>query len=147
MKKNSVKIKMALCLVGFLLLAGCGLKANPVPPMSDVANHKKSEPNITAAIEGKAVVLAWQMQNPAEKISYISVWKSQRSGAGEVCRDCPRTFEQIGQLPANDPGNKKGTYNFTDRAVETGIRYSYRLKICDVAGACRESQAVEIDFK
>ena len=127
-------------------MAGCGLKANPVPPASAVSQNQ-GEQKLTVSADGKAIVLTWQLQNPVGMISYINIEKSQLGSAGNICRDCPRTFEKIGQLPVLNVKNEKNEYRFADSLVEKGKIYSYRLKLCDEADVCRESQTVEIDFK
>ncbi len=129
-----------------LLVAGCGLKANPTPSASAV-EPKQGKQKLTVSADGNAVVLTWQMQNPDEKISHTTIEKSQLGSTGNICRDCPRTFEKIGQLQVLNVKNEKSDYRFADSLVEKGKIYSYRLKLCDKADVCRESQTVEIDFK
>ncbi|MDP2853655.1 MAG: hypothetical protein Q8O28_05340 [Smithellaceae bacterium] len=146
MKKVSVKNKILFGLVLILLMTGCGLKANPVSPTSAVFQNQ-GEQKLTVSNDGNAVVLTWQIQNPDRKISHMNVEKSQLGTAGNICKDCPRTFEVIGQLQVLNVKNGKNEYRFTDSLVEKGKIYSYRLKLCNEAGVCRESQTVEIDFK
>lgn len=129
-----------------LLLAGCGLKANPVTPESD-SPAIKSEPRLALSIEGQAVVLTWRLQNHEGRVSFVDIEKSQLGSAGNICRDCPRTFLKIGQVAIQNVGNGEQKFSFTDSSVEKGKIYQYRLKMCDVNGACRQSQTVEIDFK
>lgn len=73
--------------------------------------------------------------------------RSKLGSAGNICRDCPRTFERMGQMPVESDTNKNQAYRFVDALAQKGSVYSYRLKLCDEAGVCRESQTVEIDFK
>jgi hypothetical protein len=134
------KILFGLALI--LLATGCGLKANPVRSES-AASAKQAEQRLSSSVDGNAIVLAWQLKNQTV-ISYINVEKSQLGSAGNVCKDCPRTFERIGQVPVKKENDE---YRFVDSAVEKGRIYSYRLKLCDEAGVCRESQTVEVDYK
>ncbi|KAF0157753.1 MAG: hypothetical protein FD159_1329 [Syntrophaceae bacterium] len=129
-----------------ILAAGCGLKANPAPSASAVT-PKQGQQKLTVSTDENAVVLTWQMQNPDGKIRYTTIEKSQLGSTGNICRDCPRIFEKIGQLQVLNIKNEKSDYRFADSLVEKGKIYSYRLKLCDEAGVCRESQTVEIDFK
>ncbi len=146
MKKFSAKNKIFFGLALIFLVTGCGLKANPAPSASAVIPNK-GEQKLTVSTDGNAVVLTWQMQNPDGKIKHTTIEKSQLGSTGNICRDCPRTFEKIGQLQVLNANNKKSEYRFADSLVEKGKIYSYRLKLCDEAGVCRESQIVEIDFK
>jgi len=146
LKKSLAKNKILFGIVLILLMVGCGLKANPVPPASAVSQNQ-GEQKLTVSAAGNAVVLTWQLQNQAGILSHIIIEKSQLGSAGNICRDCPRTFEKIGQMQVENAKNEKKEYRFDDLLVEKGKIYSYRLKLYDDAGICRESQAVEIDFK
>lgn len=143
LKIVSAKNKIIFSLVLAVWLTGCGLKTNPVPPVS-VASQKQVEQKLTVTTAEKEVVLTWQLQNPGGMIKYVNIEKSMLGSAGNTCKDCPRTFERIGQLPVKVENNE---YRFADSLVEKGKLYSYRLKLCDDYGVCRESQTVEIDFK
>lgn len=130
----------------FLLLTGCGLKANPIPPAS-VASQSPAEQKLTASITENAVVLTWQLQNQAGKISYINIEKSQLVSGGNGCKNCPRVFKRIGQWNVEKVKDEKHEYRFTDQSVEKGNNYNYRLKLCDENAVCHESSTAEIDFK
>lgn len=146
MKKVTAGNKILLSLVLFLLLAGCGLKGNPVPSASAVLKNQ-GEQKLTASADGNVIVLVWQLQNPEGKISYIDIEKSELGSTGNICRDCPRTFEKIGQVQILNVKNENNEYKFSDSNTEKGKIYSYRLKLCDEAGVCCQSQTVEVDFK
>ncbi len=82
-------------------------------------------------------------------INNISIEKSEVGSAGNECKDCPRTFERIGQYLSRRsvPEDKKiKTFNFTDNKVERGKTYNYRLMLCDDGGLCREASGVEVNF-
>lgn len=144
MKKLSAKNKVLWSLVLAILLTGCGLKANPVPLVS-VGQKNQVAQELTASADGNSVVLTWTLPDSPVKISYIDVERSQLGSSGNVCRDCPRQFDKIGQLIVDD--SKKSEYRFADALVEKGQTYSYRLKLCDENTVCNESQTVETDFK
>ena len=144
MKKDSARHKLLLGLAVIMILAGCGLKANPVAPMS-VAAGSDAQQILIASIDKNAVALTWRMKRPDGRIRYVEIEKSQLGSPGNTCRDCPRVFDKIGQLTVHDA--KKEEYRFMDHSVEAGKIYSYRLRLCEETGACRESSTVEIDFK
>jgi len=146
LKKVLVKNKILFGLILILLATGCGLKGNPEPYASTVP-IKKTEQNLSVAANGNAVALTWRLQNPDGKISYMNVEKSELGSAGNVCKDCPRNFEQISQLPVVNVKTEKNEYQFSDANVSRGKVYSYRLKMCEENGVCHESQTVEIDYQ
>jgi hypothetical protein len=144
LKEVSAKNKLLFGLVLMMLMTGCGLKANPVPKASAVLQNQ-GEQTLTASAEGNAVVLTWRMENPDGRVRHLTIEKSQLGSAGNICGDCPRTFEKVRRLTVGDV--MKNDYRFTDPLVEKGKIYRYRLKLCDRADVCRESQTVDIDFK
>ncbi len=139
----SVKNKIILNLILAVLLTGCGLKTNPVAP-APVVSQKQVQQKLTVSVDRSEMVLTWQLQDPGGKMRYINIEKSTLGSAGNACKDCPRTFERIGQLPVKAENNQ---YRFIDSLVEKGKTYTYRLQLCDEYGACSESQTVETDFK
>ncbi|MDD4240881.1 MAG: hypothetical protein PHG54_05580 [Smithellaceae bacterium] len=144
MRKNSAGNKIIFCFIMALVLAGCGLKANPSPAPS-AATVPPAAPKPAAAIEDNAVVLTWRMPDTSGDIRYVGVEKSSLGDTDKICRNCPRAYKNIGRLPAQ--GSAKDVCRFADAQVEKGKVYSYRLKLCDASGVCRESEAAEIDFK
>ena len=145
LRKVSAKNKILWGLVFALFIAGCGLKANPVPQASVGASHQAQQ-KLTVSADGNAVLLVWQLQNQSGT-RYMNIERSKLGSAGNICRDCPRTFERMGRLPVEDAKKMNQAYRFVDLLAQKGSLYSYRLKLCDEAGECRESQTVEIDFK
>ena len=121
----------------------CGLKANPVPSISPVAPDQNGK-KMSVSVSENAVVLTWRFQDPKGELRYMNVERSRLGSAGNTCRDCPRTFERIGQLTVKGGQNE---YRYADANVEKGNVYSYRLKICSEIGVCYESQIVEIEYK
>lgn len=146
MNRISVNNRIFFGLALIFLLTGCGLKGNPVPPMT-VASQQQEEQTLAASVKGETLVLTWQLKNPEGKLKYITIEKSELGIMGNTCKDCPRTFEKIVQLPVKDGKNEESGYTFADTLAKKGKTYTYRLKLCDEADICRESKTVEIDFK
>jgi hypothetical protein len=130
--------KLFLGIIMILMAAGCGLKANPSPVVAaDEPEYKKIK--ISAVYQVDGVVLSW----PAVKRKYnrTIIEKSELGTAGNICKNCPRTFGKIADMPAGDENR------YVDRLVEKEKSYAYRLKICEESGYCWQSQITEIDVK
>ena len=145
MKKFLIKNSIGLAALCALLLLGCGLKANPVPSVSGAASNGAVQELAVSNEKGEAV-LSWRLAS-SDRVSYTLIERSTLGSTGNICRDCPRTFEPIDRLPADNDGEKSREYRFVDSSVGKGKTYSYRLQLCEETGVCRESQTVEIDFK
>lgn len=122
------------------------MKGSPVPSAS-VAVNDLIKQTLTVSARDNAAWLTWRIQDPRMKISYIHIEKSMLGSPGNVCRDCPRTFEKIGQVQVLDGGKENNEYSYSDANLEKGKIYSYRLRLCEENGVCRESQAVEFDYQ
>ncbi len=146
MRKVSVKNSIFVGLILFLMTAGCGLKGNPVPSASVVLTEQAKQQLAVSAREN-AAVLTWQLHDPDGKITYIHIEKSELGSPGNVCRDCPRTFQSIGQIQVLNIKKETNGYSFSDVNVEKGKIYSYRLKLCNENGVCRESQTAELNYQ
>ena len=55
--------------------------------------------NMKAVSSGNAVILKWDFYDKDSKINHIAIEKSEVGSAGNECKDCPRTFERVGQVP------------------------------------------------
>jgi hypothetical protein len=132
-----------------ILFTGCGLKGNPVS-FSALSDHQQIVKKMKAVCIDDAVILKWDFYDKDVKINYIAIERSEAGSAGNECKDCPRTFERIGQLPVKviKPENKESNIlSFTDKKVVKGKTYNYRLMLCDDSGVCLEGAATEIYIK
>jgi len=122
---------------------------------SRVTDHGQIVQNLEAVSSGNAVVLKWDYYDVDSNVTSIAIEKSELGSPGNECRDCPRTFKRVGQVPVKplktftDNGQKKEyvSLSFTDKEVQQGKTYNYRLMLCDDSGVCLESSAAEINFK
>ena len=149
MKRIPVKYSVVACLMTLILFTGCGLKGNPVA-LSVASDHRQSVQNMKAVSSGDAVILKWDFYDKDTKINYINIEKSEVGSAGNECKDCPRTFERIAQVPVKGirPENKESNkLSFTDKKVVKGKTYNYRLMLCDDSSVCLEGAATEINIK
>lgn len=149
MKRISVKISVFVCVLMLISFTGCGIKGNPVVK-SRVPDSSQIVKNFKADFSGDEVVLKWDFVNKDSEISYIAIEKSEVGSAGNECRDCPRTFEQIAQMPVKEAGEKmkeNNNFDFRDKKIIHGKIYNYRLMLCDESNICYESNSTEINFK
>jgi hypothetical protein len=149
LKRVPVKYNIFACLMTLIIFAGCGLKGNPLS-LSAVSEQRSIAQNMKAVLSEDAVILKWDFYDKDAKISYIDIEKSEVGSAGNECKDCPRSFESIAQVPIKGirPENKEyAVFSFTDKKVVRGKIYNYRLMLCDDYGVCLEGTAAEINFK
>jgi hypothetical protein len=148
LKKVTVKYSIFICLITAFFFTGCGLKGNPVP-LSVASDHRQIVQNVKAVSSGDAVILKWDFYDKDEKINYINVERSEFGSAGNECKNCPRTFENVGLVPVKEMRLEKKTssLSFTDKKIVQGKIYNYRLMLCDDSGVCLEGAVTEINLK
>jgi hypothetical protein len=132
-----------------LIFTGCGLKGNPIS-LSVASDHRQIVQNLKTLSSGDAVMLEWDLYDKEGNINYIAIERSEVGIAGNECKDCPRTFERIGLVPVKAmrlENKKTSMLSFTDKKVERGKIYNYRIMICDDSITCLEGSAAEINFK
>ncbi len=140
---------LIICLVLLLIISGCGLKGNPAAIQS-IVDYRLIVKDMQAIPTDDAVMLKWNFQDKDAKITFINIEKSEVGSAGNECKDCPRTFEQINQMQIKGIISDKtvsSALSYTDKKVVKGKIYNYRLILCDDAGFCQEAIAAEIDYK
>ncbi len=148
MKKVPVKYSIFAFLMTVIFFTGCGLKGNPVF-LSAASDHRQSVQNMKAVSSGDAVILKWDYYDKDVKINYIAIERSEVGSAGNECKDCPRTFERIGQVSVKGiilKNKESNILSFTDKKVIRGKIYNYRLMLCDDSGICLEGSSTEIKF-
>ena len=138
MKKCSVGNNIVFLITIIMLIAGCGLKGNPVS-VTSMVNQTRDEQGLTANFRNGAVELTWP--SPKENYSHVKVEKSDLGPTNSVCKDCPSIYKDIADLTLTKEGR------FVDGNVVKGNSYIYRLSLCDEAGACRSSQTSRVDIK
>lgn len=142
--KNSFFIAALL-----IIIAGCGYKGNPVPYPLVVLDRKPVIKNTEALAVQDTVVLKWTFQDKSGIIRYINIERSDVGERGNECKDCPQTFNRIGQVTVKDAKNsdKEQVLSFTDPQVVKGHIYNYRLMLCEENANCAEAAKTEINFK
>jgi hypothetical protein len=133
-------------LVFIAQITGCGLKGNPVP-YSSAADNKPIVRNLEIVPAENSIILKWNIQDKNRLIKYIGIERSDVGTPGNECKDCPRTFERIGQIEALPADKEQNTYTYTDKKVAKGKIYNYRLMLCEDNGNCSEEATAEINYK
>jgi hypothetical protein len=148
LKRVPIKYNIFACLMTVIIFTSCGLKGNPVS-LSAVSNQQRIVQNMKAVSSGGAVILKWNFYDKDAKINYIDIERSEVGSAGNECKDCPRTFERIGQIMVRGMTENKepNIHSFTDKKVVKQKTYNYRLMLCDGSGMCLEGDATEINLK
>jgi hypothetical protein len=142
-----VKYSIFIFSIVLILFIGCGIKGNPVV---SVPEYRQLVQNMKVVSSGDTIILTWNFFNKDEKINYIAVEKSEAGSAGNECKNCPRTFERIGQVSVKGikADNKEADiFSFTDKKVIKGKTYNYRLMLCGDSGICSEGCTAEINYK
>jgi hypothetical protein len=148
LKKNPAKNSFPIVVL-LIILTGCGFKSNPVP-FPAMPGSKPVIENMEALSIGETVVLKWNLQDKSGLVKIIGIERSQAGTPGNECKDCPRTFARIGQVPVKVEGaadKEQKALSFTDANAVKGNIYSYRLMLCEENGNCSEASTAEINFK
>ena len=149
MKRVPVQYNIFACLITLIIFTGCGLKGNPLS-LSAVSEQRSIAQNMKAVLSEDAVILKWDFYDKDTRISYIDIEKSEVGSARNECKDCPRTFERIAQVPVKgirSENKESNILSFTDKKVVKGKTYNYRLMLCDDSSVCLEGAATEINIK
>jgi hypothetical protein len=132
-----------------VVINGCGLKGNPVP-YTVLADNKPVVKNLEIVQTENSTILKWNFQDKDRLIKYIGIERSEAGSPGNECKDCPRTFEKIGQImiaEATTADKEQNANNYIDKKVVKGKTYNYRLMLCEDNGNCSEGATVEINYK
>lgn len=136
----------SLVFLFIVVVTGCGLKGNPIP-YTVLADNKPVVRNLEIVQTENSIILKWNIQDKDRLIKYIGIERSEAGSPGNECKDCPRTFERIGQITFNEVIPQDKELNYIDKKVVKGKTYNYRLMLCEDNGNCSEGATVEINYK
>ncbi|PIE71024.1 MAG: hypothetical protein CSA22_04670 [Deltaproteobacteria bacterium] len=126
---NAVLAFLMVCAA--ILLAGCGVKADPEPPESvrPVSPHALT----ITAVAGNRIRLHWQLKQPdgIHGLPAVCVVSQAAVRLKDGCSTCPLTFEAIHRMPVHRL--QADGYRF-EIAVPTGFMYTYRIHSESLAG-------------
>ena len=126
-------IRAVLACMGVMLvltlMAGCGIKAPPVPPEKPPLPAIK---NLKAVMEDNGnAKLQWQQPGQADHVAGYLVYRSHSDPSGEDCSGCPVLFEKIGRV---DRAGEISAFDFSD-TVAAGATYRYKVVPVYATGA------------
>jgi predicted small lipoprotein YifL len=120
-------ISLVFFAVFFIGFAGCGKKAPPLPPESDVPS---AVTGLEQNVSNDVVTISWH--SPAEKdevlVEGFYVYRSKRNPE-EDCPACPDQFKRIANIyadSAKEPGETQNRFTYTE-TVEKGYGYKYKV--------------------
>jgi len=138
---------LALACLLFPMITSCGKKGDPVPRQQPVLLMIKNLGGETAK-EGN--LLSWTVPDRTKKAKTFKILRSV-SIPGEDCPGCPQNFVPLTEKDeaALQSGEKEpGKYQYTDRDIDPGRNYRYRIVWCISSGLCSpESNTAEIKIK
>jgi predicted small lipoprotein YifL len=133
------------------LLPGCGKKGPPLPP------QQKPIPAVSDlkySIDGNMLTLTWTIPKEKEEAQTafdgFIVYKYKGPISDSVCKNCPKLFQQVSDIPADIPidipghGNKNLEYL---EEIEKGFVYTYKVVLYTKRGAqSRDSNYINFIF-
>lgn len=146
MKNRSAAASIIFSLALACFIFGCGLKANPVPRMPLPATDDNPA-GFRAVVADKSIILVWKPGKTDETLRFVEIERSALGKTETVCRECPRTYERIGEWSIAPAFGRTQEYKYADSDVEKGHLYSYRLSLCRDEGICRMSQVLDVEMK
>ena len=93
------------------------------------------------------MALTWALQDEHSRIRSIGIERIEYAAEDAECRNCADKFERIGRLLAGTTGQNglaRKHFEFVDKNVTQGIRYGYRLSLCDEFDECFNSAVTEV---
>ena len=129
------------------LLPGCGRKGPPVPssqkPVPAVSDLKYS-------IDGDILTMTWTIPKEIEKVTTVSdgfiVYRYKRPISDSPCKNCPKLFQKVSDIPINAPGYEKKNIEYREE-IEKGFVYTYKVVLYTKSGAqSRDSNYINFNF-
>ena len=129
------------------LLPGCGKKGLPVPP------RQKPVPTVsdlTYGIVGVILTLNWTIPKENEKVKTgldgFMVYRYKRSVSDSACKNCPKLFQKVSDIPVNAPGNENKNIEYREE-IEKGFLYTYKVVLYTKNGvSSADSNYVDFSF-
>jgi hypothetical protein len=123
-----------------LLCAGCGKKADPIPPKMILP---PGITDLTADSVTEGIKLGWSVSGTIERIDHFRIIRSE-AAADQACAGCPQDYKPFVTLKVTDQNlrrEREKRFRYVDATVAAGRFYSYRISACDSQGFCGEPSA------
>ncbi|MBW2607508.1 MAG: hypothetical protein JRD05_07695 [Deltaproteobacteria bacterium] len=146
-----MKSLIPLIIILVFLLPGCGKKAPPIPP------RQKPVPAVSDlkySIDGDILTLAWTIPKGKEKAKTAPdgfiVYRSKRPISDSPCKNCPKLFQKVSDIPADikidAPGYENKNIEYREE-IEKGFVYTYKVVLYTKSGvAGADSNYIEFNF-
>jgi hypothetical protein len=133
-----------VALAGLLFVAvaaaGCGKKADPIPPRLILPPVIA---DLTADSVAEGILLGWSVSGPIERIDHFRILRGE-AAADQACPGCPQEYRPLATPKVADPKLRRAeerVFRYVDEAVTADRFYSYRVSACDSRGHCGEPSA------
>ncbi|MBW2563321.1 MAG: hypothetical protein JRE29_04680 [Deltaproteobacteria bacterium] len=133
------------------LLPGCGKKGPPVPPRQKPVS---SVSDLKYGIDGNILTLTWTIPKEKEKaksaFSGFIVYRSKRPISDSDCKNCPKLFQKVSDIPADikidAPGYENKNIEYREE-IEKGFVYTYKVVLYAKSGvSSADSNYVDFSF-
>ena len=146
-----MKSLIPLIIILVFLLPGCGKKAPPIHP------RQKPVPAVSDlkySIDGDILTLTWTIPKGKEKAKTAPdgfiVYRSKRPISDSPCKNCPKLFQKVSDIPADikidAPGYENKNIEYREE-IEKGFVYTYKVVLYTKSGvAGADSNYIEFNF-
>jgi hypothetical protein len=127
-------------LFGVLFCAGCGKKADPIPPRLILPTPIA---DLTADSVAEGILLGWSASGPIGRIDHFRIIRGE-AAVDQACPGCPQEYRPLATPKVGDQRLRRAgerVFSYLDEAVTEGRFYSYRVSACDSQGHCGEPSA------
>jgi len=129
------------------LLPGCGKKGPPVPPSQKPV---LAVSDLKYSIDGDILTMTWTIPKEIEKVTTVSdgfiVYRYKRPISDSPCKNCPKLFQKVSDIPINAPGYEKKNIEHSEE-IEKGFVYTYKVVLYTKSGAqSRDSNYVDFNY-